>query len=356
MTLRASALTVSGANFATLHAVGQNRVRNGAGVFLLLCASLSFSFSVRAAELIDRILVRVNSRVITQSMFNARLAQTVRETPEANIPDQQAELRQAVIDELVNEALLEDRARDLDLFTTEAEIEDQINKLKQENRVHNDEEFARALAATGLTVDKLKDQLRKSMTVQRVVGREVHSKVDLSDDALRAAYERDKEQWRIPEQVRISEILIPFLATPASQSQGEKKAKEAIDRIKGGIKFDVAVNLYSDGPTRDRGGDLGWLSRGELIAELDKVAFSLPVGEFSDPVLSKNGWHIIKVTEKKPLSYKPFTDVRADILKKEQETQFQRRLTEYLEKLRKEAVIKVVNDVVKPAPTQVKSS
>ena len=112
------------------------------------------------------------------------------------------------MEELVNEALLEDRAQELDLITTDQEIEDQIKRLKEQNNVKTDEEFAKSLAASGLTIDRLRDQLRHSQTLQRVVGREVQAKVDLSDDALRLIYEREKETWRIPEKAHLAEILV----------------------------------------------------------------------------------------------------------------------------------------------------
>ena len=85
----------------------------------------------------------------------------------------------------MNEALLEDRARELDIVATDAEVEEQIKRLKEQNKVTSEEDFVKALQGSGLTPEKLRDQLKRSTTIERVVGREVNSKVDLSDDALR---------------------------------------------------------------------------------------------------------------------------------------------------------------------------
>jgi peptidyl-prolyl cis-trans isomerase C len=84
------------------------------------------------------------------------------------------------------------------------------------------------------------------------------------------------------------------------------------------------------------------VARGELNAEIDKAVFSLPVGTVSDPIGTKFGWHLVKVIEKIPVSYKPFTDVKAQLLKREQDTQFQKKLAEYLDKIKREAVIRVL--------------
>jgi peptidyl-prolyl cis-trans isomerase SurA len=310
----------------------------------LLLLPLLLAVPSRAGTVIDRILVHVNSRIITQSQLDSRVSQSLRESGVAPDSARLTELKRGFMEELVNETLLEDRARDLDLVTTEAEIDEQVKQLKDRNQVASDEEFEKALAVSGLNREKLREQLRKSLTVQRVVGREVNSKIDLSDDALRLIYEREKETWRVNEQVKLAEILISFGDTTASRDSAEPRAREASDKLKAGMKFDTAVALYSDGPTKGRGGDLGLVSKGELQAEIERVAFSLPVGDVSDPIPSRHGWHIVKVTDKLPVSYKPFAEVKADLLKREQETQFQKKLVEYLDKLKEGAVIRVAQE------------
>lgn len=309
--------------------------------WLPLAVLLAAAPPLFGGEVIDRILVHVNSRIVTQSLLDGRLEVATREAPSPPDTARHEEMKKGVLEELVNEALLEDRARDLDLFSTDAEVEEQIKRLKEQNNVATEEEFEKALAASGMTIDRLRDQLRKSMTVQRVVGREVNSKVDLSDEALRAVYEREKETWKIAERAHLAEILIPIGEGPSSRDEAARKAKEASDALKGGTKFEEVVRQYSSGSTKARGGDLGMVGKGELNAEIDKAVFSLPVGAVSDPIATKFGWHLVKVVEKVPASYKPFSDVRAEILKREQETQFQKKLAEYLEKLKRDAVIRV---------------
>ena len=119
------------------------------------------------------------------------------------------------------------------------------------------------------------------------------------------------------------------------------KATEAAALAKGGTKFEDVVVRFSDGPTRSKGGDMGTVGKGELAAALDAAAFALPTGAISDPIETRTGWHVLKIVEKLPASYRPYSEVKAEILKKEQETQFQKKLAEYLDKLERDAVIKV---------------
>ena len=310
---------------------------------LLLAASAR---PLAAGEVIDRILVRVNSRIITQSQLDNRLEQILKDQGGAppRDPQRMEEMRRATMEELVNEALLEDRARDLDIVTLDADVEDQIKRLKEANNVVTDEDFAQALAASGLTVDRLRDQLKRTLTVQRVVGREVNSKVDLSDDALRFIYERDKETWRVEERAHIAEVLIAKGNDPKG---AERRAAEASAKLKAGTPFEKVVEEYSEGATRARGGDLGVVAKGELAPEIDAVVFSLPSAGVSQPVGTRHGWHIMKLVEKFPVTYKPFSEVKADLLKREQETQFQKKLAEYLDKLKHEAVIRVSEEATR---------
>jgi parvulin-like peptidyl-prolyl isomerase len=300
-----------------------------------LFALLALSATPAAAEVIDRILVHVNARIVTQSQLDERTETALREAPPGLDAARREEVRKAALRELLNEALLEDRARELDIVATDVEVEEQVKRLKEQNKVTSDEDFARALAASGLTPEKLRDQLKRSTTIQRVVGREVNSKVDLSDDALRLAYEREKETWAVPEKVRVAEVLI--LTGPGAA----EKAREAATAAKGGVKFEDVVVRFSDGPTRSKGGDMGTVGKGELAAALDAAAFALPTGGISDPIETRSGWHVLKVIEKFPATFRPYSEVKPEILKKEQDTQFQKKLTEYLEKLERDAVMKV---------------
>lgn len=308
---------------------------------LVAFALVAAPLPARAGEVIDRILVRVNSRIVPQSLLNSRLEQAVRDAGGSMDFARRETLKKSVLDELVNEALLEDRARDLDVMTTDAEVEEQIRRLKEQNQVKTDEEFAQGLAASGLTLDRLRDQLRKTLTVQRVVGREVNSKVDLSDDALRIIYEREKDTWRVPERAHLAEVLIANGDDATSREWVARRAKEASDKVKGGAKWEAVVKEYSDGSTKGKNGDLGFVSRGDLNQEIDRIVFSLPQGSVSDPIQTRFGWHIVKVIEKFPPSWKPFSEVKTEILKREQETQFQKKLVEYLDKLKQDAVIRV---------------
>ena len=294
-------------------------------------------------EVIDRILVRVDSQAVTQSLFDRRLRRLASDAGTPSPVAATLETKRAVMEQLVNEALLVGRAQDRGLAATDAEVDEHVKGLRERNQVTTDEEFAAALADAGLSPDLLREQIRHSLSAKRVVAREVRDRTDLREEVLRQAYEREKESWRIPERARVAEILIAKGSGPTGETMAlEAVALEASRQLKAGAPFEEVVKVTSSGPTRDKGGDLGFVARGDLSPEIDRVVFSLPEGSVSDPIVTKSGWHLVKVLERTPARDRPFGEVRDKVLVKEKDRQFSKNLSDYLDWLKREAVIEVL--------------
>ena len=182
-----------------------------------------------AAELVEQIVARVNDRLITQS----RVRQPARRSPRRprNHPTDLAELQKDVLEDLIREKLLEERAKEMSVSATDEEVENAVARVKQQYNLATDAEFDAALAQSGMTRDELKRQMRETITLQKVIGRDVTSKLDLSDDALRAEYERRKEQfYAIPESAHVAEIVRKFSPSDAEARQQAVARIEEIQR------------------------------------------------------------------------------------------------------------------------------
>jgi len=137
-----------------------------------------------------------------------------------------------------------------------------------------------------------------------------------SDTELRARYDATKENWKSGESVRADHILVKLAqtATPAEDAAAKSKAQGLLNQLRGGADFATLAKKSSDDPgSATRGGDLGFLTREQLVPEFANPAFSLPIGQLSDLVKTSYGYHIIKVVEKRPAGYKPFEDVKDQI-------------------------------------------
>jgi parvulin-like peptidyl-prolyl isomerase len=292
-----------------------------------------------AAELVERIVARVNDSLITQTSFDRRLAAARR----ARAEDPIADVRRDVLEDMIRERLLEDRAKELAVVASDEEVEVAVARVKAQYNLATDAEFDAALASSNMTRDDLKRQMRESITLQKVIGREVTSRVDMSDDALRLEYERQKEQlYAVAASATVAEIVLRFSPGDAeSQAKAVAEAEEIRDRLLKGASFTEVAKQLSQGVTRDRGGELGTVSKGELVPALDAAVFSEPAQEYPPPAVGSEAVHVFRVTDRKAAGYKTFAEVKDDLRKRMSDELYERRFREYLDKLRRESFVKI---------------
>jgi parvulin-like peptidyl-prolyl isomerase len=194
-----------------------------------------------------------------------------------------------------------------------------------------------------MTREDLKRQMRQTIILQKVIGRDVTSKLEISEDMLRLEYERQKEKlYRVPESARVSEIVIRFPADDAAaRERAVARLEEARAKLAAGTPFAELAKEYSEGNARDRGGDLGSVSKGELLPALDAAVFGEPAQEYPPPALQPRSIHLFRVTDRKPAGYRAFADVSEDLKKRIGENLYDKRFADYIEKLRREAFVKI---------------
>ncbi len=145
--------------------------------------------------------------------------------------------------------------------------------------------------------------------------------VQVTPDDLRAYYDQQRDQYRVPEQVKVSHIWIKMPLPGADGKIDDKavaaaqhRADDLLKQLKGGAKFEDVAKKYSEDPgSSNVGGSLGWIGKGQMTAEFEKAAFSLPKGQTSDVVKSLDGFHIIRVDDKQEAHVKPLDEVKAVI-------------------------------------------
>ena len=293
-----------------------------------------------AAELVEKIVARVNDRLITSSEFQKRL-EVASHGPKTNADP--GSLRKNVLDDLIKEKLIEERAKELAVVATDAEVEEAVERVKRQYNLATDSEFDTALAQSNMNREELKRQIRQTITIQKVIGRDVTSKLDMSEDMLRLEYERQKETlYKVPEQARVYEIVLRFSTSdPGGREKALARLEQARAKITAGAPFGDVAREYSEGNAANRGGDLGMVSRGELLSALDVAVFSDPPQEFPPPVILPASAHLFRVVERKPSGYRPFEEVSEDLKKRIGENLYDKRFAEYIERLRREAFVKV---------------
>src|SRR5579862_9723439 len=144
---------------------------------------------------------------------------------------------------------------------------------------------------------------------------QIRQATQVSDDELKVAYQNDIQQYQVPNRVHVDHILLMTVGkTPAEVEEIKAKAEDVLKQAKKGGKFEDLAKKYSEDPgTKDKGGDLDWITQGQTVPEFEKVAFSLPKGEISDLVKTQYGFHIIKVLDKETAHTKTFDEVKDQI-------------------------------------------
>ncbi len=164
-------------------------------------------------------------------------------------------------------------------------------------------------------VEELTNQFLKTYAISKLM-----KTVKVSDDEVKSYYDTHKSEFLSPETVRASHILV----------SDEKLADEILVELNNGADFGALAQKHSNCPTSANGGDLGDFAKGQMVPEFEKAAFELKVGELSGKVKTQFGFHIIKVTDKKEESQKPFETVKAQI---EQRVLMEKQNKLYLEKI-----------------------
>lgn len=299
-----------------------------------------------AAELVEAIVVRVGDRIVTRTQYEKRLADTLRdgvgEASPAELEARRKEIRSRFLDEIIGELLLKDRADRLGITVSEPEVKDAVERLKSQYGITTDEQFAQSLASSGLTRPEMEARLRDTLLTQKVFARELRNRSDLTDAELRERYNREKEQYRLPERAHLREIVIVRPENPLKIDEARQRATEvaAAARVPG-TDFSKLASTMSESGTRDKGGDLGEVNRGDLVAELDKEVFAATAGSVLGPLETKAAWHILKVEQRLPSEVPGFDSLKERLRRDAGEETFQRDYRAYVEKLRRDAFIQI---------------
>lgn len=304
-----------------------------------------------AAELLEGIVVRVGDRIVTRTQYERRLREAYREI-DATAPAEQRtarknEARKNLVNELVSELLLRDRADRLGITVTEAELKNALGRMKQQYGITSDEQFDESLRSSGMTREDMEARLRESLMTSKVFQRELRSRAELSDAELRERYNREKENYRVPERAHLREIVILKPEEPSRVEEARTRANEvAAAARKPGTDFGNLASTMSESATKDKQGDMGEVAKGDLVGDIDKAVFNATAGTILGPIETRAAWHIIKVERRLPSEVPAFESIKDRLRREADEDAFNRDYRAYIESLRKDAFIQINEQMI----------
>jgi peptidyl-prolyl cis-trans isomerase SurA len=229
-------------------------------------------------------------------------------------------LKLNILDELINNEILLERARKLGVEATDGEVEDKFTERKSP---FTEEEFQRQLSERGMTVDDVKRELRRQLSIQKLINREVVSKITITDQDISDFYSQNRDQFNVTEaQYRVAQIVVTPARDPqlrnrknddaTTAAEARRKAEMLLERLNGGADFGQLAMDYSEDPSSaSTGGDLGYVPESALNQappDLKRAVLQLRPGQIS-PVLSIGGsFRILKLLTRELPGQRQLTD------------------------------------------------
>jgi peptidyl-prolyl cis-trans isomerase SurA len=316
-----------------------------------LSVLLLAAFSFAGDTVIEDIVARVNSGIITRSELQRNKEQTLndlKQQPGGELNAADAEKN--ALRDLIDQQLLVQKASDLGL-SADTDLIKQLDDMRKKSNLDTIEDLEKEAAKQGINWEEFKQNLKNNILTQMVISREVGPRIQITTEEEKKFYDEHKDKLAQPERVRLSEILISTVKKDAEGKEttmtdqeiaiAESKAKQLADEIKKGAKFPDLAKKNSDGPTAGDGGDLGYFQRGQLAKELEDKTFAMKPGEVTDVTRTKQGFEILKVTEHNQAGIPPLKDVEPKIQEAIYLQKLQPKLREYLTKLREDAYIDI---------------
>ena len=266
------------------------------------------------------------------------------------IPEEsRADVRSNLLQHLIINHLLMQQATDADKAQTKKLVDDSINEAR--TNASSEAAFNAQIKATGMTVDQVRTRAYEEQLCRRVLEHDLTNSVVVTDAEAKKFYDENTAKFEVPEEVRVSHILVSTMdplnpqrpLPPAEKKEKEKLAKDIKARADKGEDFLALVKQYSEDPgSKNKGGEYKF-PRGQMVPEFEAAAFTLKVNQISDPVETQYGYHIIKCLQKYPAKHEAFDEEKTRIKDFLREKQAETGLPAFLQKLKKDGNVAVLD-------------
>jgi peptidyl-prolyl cis-trans isomerase C len=264
-------------------------------------------------------------------------------------PGKLKEIRAEALEELIAQELAYQQAVKADGLVPMAEVRVEYQRARSKYGV---QAFDRPLQASGLTRQQYLKKLQRRMTLEQLTRRKVYLPSRVGPQALRAYYQQNLKKFQRPERVH-TRLILAAVDAKAGPEQ-ERKAREKIDKVyqelRAGKDFAALAQQYSDDFYRVKGGDVGWMHRLSMEPDFEKVAFSVPVGQFSQPFRTPYGYNVMKVEGREPARLMKFEEVRERLKSELEEKKFAELRQTWVDQLKKDAKVEILQTETASAP------
>ena len=301
-----------------------------------------------------RIVAVVNNDVITEADLDRAFVPVYLQMQALHTPEELAEktpqVREKILQQLIEERLMLQAAlhpkpvevskgkigTPIPIAVSETEIDGMMAEAQE--RFESPEEFTDALAQQGIGLEELRARYRDQITIQKLIHREISSRVAVSPAEVTGYYEQHPEEFQFPPAVSASTLLIRA-GQGRTLAQAKQLAEELRRKLAQGADFADLARRYSDGPNAKTGGKIGTLEQGKNLKEIDEVLFGLSPGEISPIVKTPSGFHIFRIESVRPAHRALLEEAQSQIRERLFQEKSATRYKEWIDRLKAEAYI-----------------
>src|SRR5881296_4046608 len=291
-------------------------------VLALITASLFIASCGSASKASADVVARMNGKDIMTAQLEKQFQNRVSNAEQPPAPEEAQNVKLEILNQLINDQILLEMASAAGLSATDAEVDVKFNEFKSQ---YTDEKFKDLLKEQKMTIDDIRNELRKSITIDKLVNKEITSKISVTDAEIKQFYEKNRDKYNLPESYHIAHILVTPVADPdlhngknddaKTPDEARQKAARLLKEVQGGRDFATVAKESSEDPSSGpNGGDLNFQPL-QAIENIDPrlaqaVQKMRPGETFPQVIETRFGFHILKLLEKDAGGQKDLSDPR----------------------------------------------
>jgi peptidyl-prolyl cis-trans isomerase SurA len=319
-------------------------------------ATLPDSSGAPKSTILERVIVRVNGEIFTQSQLTQRQIAALRDRnrdvqdqralqDDATLRNLLAQVTPQILVQAVDELLLVQRGREIGAKFTDEQFKTAVDNLKESNKL-DEASFKKALEQEGLTMEDLRAQIEKSYLIRQVQQQEIH--MTITEEELRQYYAAHKDAFMTPATVTLRELFVGVptrtqngveVFNPIDDAAAKSKVEDARARVLGGTDFASIVAQLSESASKPNGGLVGPVNVADLSPSLKETLDKLKVGELTEPIRTPRGYQLIKLEARGESTLQPFEEIRPQIEQRVRSDRLQGETEKLLARLHTQAVI-----------------
>lgn len=308
---------------------------------ILAIAVLVMTFGapqVRAAHVVERIIARVNSEIITQTQYEREKAQLREELSQqysgAELDAKLNDESKNLLRNLIDQSLMVQKAKDEDI-NVETDIIKRLDQMRKQDNLATIEDLQKDAEQQGINWEDFKDKIRRQILMQEVISRDVGSRIVITRAEEQQYYNAHKDDFKSTGLIHLAEILVS--TEKHKPEEAEKRANAALAELKDGAKFNAVVKKYSDDPSADQGGDIGIMKNGSIAPEIAAALAKIDTNEYTDPIHVKSGYLILRLVERFSPGIPKFEEVESRVQETLYSQRMEPKLREFLNQLRNDS-------------------